>query len=262
MARIVWGIAGSRVYEAGVDRGVLFVADLAGVPWTGLISVEESPAGAEAKAYYIDGQKYLNLATIDEFEATIRAYTYPVEFEQCDGTTQIRPGLFYGQQRRKTFDFSYRTMVGNDTQGATHGYKIHLVYNALATPSGRSATSFANSVEPADFAWGITTKPRQTSGSAPTAHVIVDSRTTHPDVLMFVENILYGTDQSVARMPTPEEVVGLFDTPVFWGVTDNGDGTFLVEGPDTNVQDIGMDMVLINHPSVTVVDEDSFTITY
>lgn len=262
MARIAWNTAGSRFYEAGVDRGVLYVGTSVGVPWIGLISVEESPTGGEAKPYYIDGMKYLNLSNAAEFEATISAYTYPVEFSQCDGTARIRSGLFFGQQQRKSFGFSYRTAVGNDTEGSQHGYKIHLVYNALATPSSSSASSYSDSVEATEFSWSLTTKSRVIPGRNPTAHVIVDSRYTHPVTLEFIEDILYGSETEVSRLPTPQELVDIFDIPVVWEVIDNEDGTFRVAGPDENVRSIGLDRYIIDHPSVTYVDEDSSIITY
>lgn len=262
MTRIAWNTPGTRIYEAGVDRGVLYLTSTPGIPWIGLISVEEASSGGEPKPLYIDGVKYLNRSSAEEFEATITAFTYPVEFSQCDGTGRVRDGLFFGQQKRRPFGFSYRTMVGNDLEGSGHGYKIHLVYNALAAPSSRSMSSYSDSVEASEFSWEISTKPRFIAGRAPTAHVVVDTRYTHPRTLSVIEDILYGTADNVARLPTPEELISIFDTPVEWKVTDNGDGTFLIEGPDENVRDIGLGMVMIDHPSITVVDEDTFTITY
>lgn len=262
MARMEWNVAGSRFYEAGVDRGVLYIGEDPGVPWIGLISVEEEISGGEATPYYIDGAKYLNLSASEEFQATITAYTYPVEFSQCDGTERVRPGLLFSQQKRKSFGFSYRTRVGNDIGGTDHAYKIHLIYEALATPSTRSTSSFADSIEASDFSWGLTTKPPSVSGYAPTSHVVVDSRYTHPDTLADIEDILYGTESTVPRLLSAEELIEIFDTPVVWSVTDNGDGTFLVAGPNENVADIGLDSFQLDHPSVEIVDEDSFTITY
>ena len=262
MAKLAWNVAGSRLFEAGVDRGVLYVGAAAGVAWTGLIGVEETPTGAEPKPLYIDGIKYLNRSFLDEFEATIRAYTYPVEFGQCDGTARIRGGLFFGQQERKEFGFSYRTMVGNDTAGVGFGYKLHLVYNALATPSGRSAGTFNTAPEALEFSWAVSTRPRKVSGAAPTAHVVVDSRFTHPVTMAAIEDILYGSDNAVPRLPTPEELITIFDVPVAWEVVDNEDGTFDISGPDENVREIGNDMLELDHPSVTIVNEDSFAITY
>jgi hypothetical protein len=261
MSRLTWTVAGSRFYEAGVDRGVLFVGSAAGVPWIGLISVDESPSGGEPKPYYIDGRKYLNLSTIEEFEATIKAYTYPVEFSACDGTARIRPGLFFGQQKRTEFAFSYRTMVGNETDGANHAYKIHLIYNALATPSSRSASTFGDSAEASDFSWAMTTRPREVSGVMPTAHIVVDSRYTHPITLAAIEDMLYGTDAVVSRMPTPDDLITLFDNPIVFVVTNNGGGKYFVGGQDSVVTDIGMDEFTITHPGVVSVGTDTFTIT-
>lgn len=262
MSRLSWSVAGTRFYEAGVDRGVLYVRDLPGVAWVGLTGVDENPIGAETKAYYIDGVKFLNVATTDEFEASIKAYTYPSEFAECDGTARIRAGLFFGQQVRKPFGFSYRTFVGNDTNGLNHGYKIHLVYNALAIPSSRSAATFANSIEAYEFSWNVTTKPVKTAGLSATAHVVIDSRNTHPVTLAAIEDILYGTDEHVARLPTPQELIDIFDVPVAWAVVDNEDGTFEVSGPDEMVADVGAGLFVIDHPDVAINDEDSFTITY
>lgn len=261
MARIAWNTAGSRVFEAGVDRGVLYIDALAGIPWVGLIGVDENPTGAEAKPYYIDGIKYLNISNVEEFEGTIRAYTYPVEFSQCDGTARVRNGLFFGQQKRKSFGFSYRTTVGNDTQSIAHGYKIHLVYNALATPSARSSSSYNESPEAVEFSWNLSTKSRVVSGYSPTAHVIVDSRYTHPVTLAEIEEILYGTDSSIARLPTPEELVTIFDIPVIFEVIDNEDGTFTIAGPHENVSDIGLHQFLIDHPGVVETAYPEYTIT-
>lgn len=261
MARIAWSTAGSRFYEAGVDRGVLYVDTLAGVPWIGLIGVDEAPSGGEAVPRYIDGEKYLNLAAVEEFNATIRAYTYPVEFAQCDGSARVRNGLFFGQQRRNPFGFSYRTKVGNDVDGPEHGYKIHLVYNALATPSSRAASTFADSVDPSDFSWTISTKSRRISGYSSTAYVVVDSRYTHPTTLMSIEDILYGTESTISRLPTPEEIIDIFDIPVMWEVIDNEDGSYRIADPGSAIVDLGLGMFSIDHENVVAIDEDTYTIS-
>lgn len=261
MSRIAWDAAGSRFYEAGVDHGVLYIGSLAGIPWVGLIGVDENPTGGEAKPYYIDGEKYLNLSTNEEFEATIKAYTYPVEFSQCDGTARIRSGLFFGQQQRKSFGFSYRTKVGNDLAGSELGYKIHLVYNALASPSSRSASTIGDSTEAFEFSWNLSTISRTVSGHKSTAHVIVDSRHTHPLTMAAIEDVLYGTSENVARLPTPQELIDIFDIPVEFTVVDNGDGMFDIEGLDENVMSIGMGQFVIDHPGVVEIAENTFTIT-
>lgn len=261
MSRIAWNTAGSRFYEAGVDRGVLYLDSLAGIPWVGLISVDENPSGGEPKAYYIDGDKYLNLSSNEEFEASIKAFTYPVEFAECDGTARVRPGLFFGQQQRKSFGFSYRTMIGNDTGGSGSAYKIHLVYNGLATPSTKSVSTYEDSIQASDFTWDLTTKSRGVSGYKTTAHVVIDSRYTHPLTLQAVEDALYGSDSVVAHLPSPQELIDIFDVPVVFNVHDNGDGTYLIEGLDENILDIGGGKYLIDHPGVVAIDEDTYTIS-
>lgn len=260
MSRLTWNAAGTRFYEAGVDRGVLFIGSAPGVPWSGLTGVEENANAGGVKAYFIDGEKYLNVAGAEDFSATISAYTYPDEFSECDGTKRVRPGLMFGQQPRKSFGFSYRTMVGNDT--GQEAYKIHLVYNALAEPSDRSASTYSDSIEATEFSWTVSTKPRRVSGYKSTAHVVVDTRKMHPTTIGYVEDLIYGSASTVPRLPTPEELITLFDIPVVFEVIDNEDGSFHVEGPEENVREIGLDQVIIDHPSIQVVNSETFTITY
>lgn len=231
MSRLEWGTSGQRFYEAGVDRGVLFINNL-GIPWNGLKSVSENPTGGSPRPFYIDGIKYLNVAESEEFSATIEAFTAPPEFKQCDGELLMYPGLTLAQQPRKSFGLSYRTRIGNDVLHIDFAYKIHLVYNALASPSQRSRNSLGNSTEPLTLSWGITTTPPIVPGYKPTAHLTIDSRTTPPEVLITLEDILYGTDETVARLPSISEVMSIFamangDTLT---VVDFGDGTFSMSG--------------------------------
>ena len=210
MAVLVWGNIGERYYETGVDRGVLFPKTGDGVPWNGLISVSEAPSGGEPRPYYLDGFKYLNLATAEEFEATIDAYSAPDEFDNCDGTASIHNGLFITQQKRESFGLSYRTRIGNDVDGTDHGYKIHLVYNALASPSSRSNSTLNDSTSPITFSWAITTAPPTITGFKPSAHFVIDSRKTDPLVLESVEAILYGDSVGNSRLPDVDELIALF----------------------------------------------------
>lgn len=210
MARLDWSAIGERFFETGVDRGVLYVDGSPGVAWVGLVSVDESSSGTTNQAYYIDGVKYLNRLTRDEFQAKISAYTYPEEFGQCDGTAEIANGLFARHQRRKPFGFSYRTKIGNDTEGVDHGYKIHIVYDALAQPSDASYQTLSDSQSALNFSWQITTKPSLVNNFAPTAHFVIDSRTTPDWLLTYIENILYGTEQATPRLPDAGEVVTIF----------------------------------------------------
>lgn len=209
MARIEWGARSERYFESGVDRGVLYI-DSVGVAWPGIASVNESPSGGTPRPLYLDGLKYLNLATSEEYGATITAYNAPAEFSSCDGIVGIHNGLYATQQRRREFSLSYRTRVGNDVDGAEHAYKIHLVYNAMAAPSQRNNNSNGNSVDPIQFSWAITTRPPSVTGVRPTSHYVVDSRTADPEVLAVLEDFLYGTEADAPTLPTPDELIALF----------------------------------------------------
>jgi hypothetical protein len=208
----MWGTVGERYYETGLDRGVLYVGANPGVPWIGLVSVNENSSGGEAKMYYIDGLKYLQYSASEEFEATVNAYSHPQEFAPCDGSVAIQNGLFATQQPRVPFGMSYRTRVGNDTQGPEHAYKIHLVYNALAEPAQRNNSSMGESVVPTLLSWPIVTMAPSMTGVKPTAHLVIDSRLTSPEVLEAVENVLYGDESSSAELPTFEELVAIFES--------------------------------------------------
>lgn len=210
MARIVWGARGERYFEMGVDRGVLYVGTDPGVSWNGLISVPETPTGGLPRPYYLDGIKYANISSAEEFAAVLNAFSSPIEFGPCDGTLSIQNGLFITQQPRKPFGLSYRTLVGNDVEDDAHGYKIHLVYNALAAPSQRANASSSDTVDVVRLSWAISAKPPALSGYKPTAHLVIDTRTTDPSVLAEVEDILYGTEAEAPRLPSPTELIAIF----------------------------------------------------
>lgn len=210
MPRLKWSAIGERFYESGIDRGVLYLPNQVGVPWVGLVSVVESPSGGEPKAYYLDGIKYLNISSAEEFEATINAFGSPKEFSVCNGDSIIQNGLFVTGQPRKSFGLSYRTRIGNDTSGSEYGYKIHLVYNALAEPSNRSNNTIADSVNISTFSWRISTKPPIISGYKPTAHFVIDSRYTTFEVLAEVSDILYGSDELQPRLIEATELIDIF----------------------------------------------------
>jgi hypothetical protein len=215
MVRLMWGSPGERRYETGVDRGVLYVDDEEGVPWNGLISVNEKPSGGEATPYYIDGFKYLNIASDEEFEATIEAYYSPYEFDKCDGTLSMVSGLFITQQPRRKFGLCYRTKLGNDTGGQDYSYKLHFIYNALAAPSARNNNTVQASVTPATLSWDITTTPPEVPpGFKPTSHFILDASIAHPAVVAAVENVLYGSDDGPPTLPTPGELVEIVNNAV------------------------------------------------
>lgn len=213
MPRIIWDAIGERFYETGVDHGVFYPMEDAaygnGVPWNGLTGVTENPSGAEASPHYADNIKYLNLMSAEEFGATVEAFTYPDEFGACLGEREVVPGVIVTQQVRKPFGFSYRTKLGNDTEGIDYGYKLHLVYNALAGVSDKAYQTINESPEPAGLSWEITTTPVEAPGMKPTAHLIIKSDSTDPEKLAALEDILYGTDDAEARLPLPAEVFEL-----------------------------------------------------
>lgn len=225
MSKIVWDKTGEKLFETGVDRGVLYRMDSAGlykggVPWNGVTGVTESPSGAEANPQYADNIKYLNLVSAEEFGATIEAYTYPPEFGECDGTAEPVPGLTIGQQSRKTFGFSYRTLIGNDVDNQDHGYKLHLIYGALAAPSEKAYTSVNDSPEAITFSWEVTTTPVNVTGYKPTAYLAIDSTLVDATKLAALEDILYGKDGEPAsepRLPLPDEVITLMKTTSVMG---------------------------------------------
>jgi hypothetical protein len=222
MTKLVWDKTGERTYETGVDRGVLYEIDEAGeyssgVAWNGLTTVTESPAGAEATPTYADNIKYLNLISVETFGATIEAYTYPVEFEKYDGNGSPTPGVSIGQQNRKPFGFCFRTRKGNDIDATDFGYKLHLVYGALAAPSEKAYASINDSPEAITFSWEISTNPVQvgTIGGvdySPTASITIDSTKVDPAKLATLETMLYGDPSNDPAMPLPADVIAMMST--------------------------------------------------
>ena len=214
---IKWDQTGERLYETGVDRGVLYIPDVSGeyvggVAWNGLTGVTESPSGAEANPQYADNKKYLNLFSAEEFGATIEAFTYPEEFELCDGTAELAPGVTIGQQSRKSFGLAYRSLIGNDVDGTDHGYKIHLIYGAMAAPSEKAHTTVNDSPEALTFSWELTTTAVEVADHKPTASLTVNSTKVDSAGLAALEAILYGTETEEPRLPLPTEVATLVGT--------------------------------------------------
>lgn len=214
MAKLVWDKTGEHLYETGVDHGVLYFPDQTGaykngVAWNGLISVSESPSGAEATGQYADNIKYLNLISAEEFGATIEAYTYPEEFEACNGNKELvdASGVYVGQQSRSVFGFCYRTMIGNDTDGQDHGYKLHLVYGCQVSPSEKAYQTINDSPEALTFSWELSTTPVNVTGKKPTALLVIDSTKIDSTKLTKIEAKLYGDETSTgAVLPTPDEI--------------------------------------------------------
>lgn len=215
MAAITWDDTGERLYETGVDRGVLYLPNSSGVyengvAWNGLTNVTERPTGGESNPQYADNIKYLNLISAEEFEATIEAFTYPDEFAECDGSAAPTEGVFIGQQSRKPFGFSYRTLVGNDVDGTEYGYKLHLIYGAMAEPSEKSRDTVNDSPEAMEFSWELTTTPVPVQGMKPTAHITIDSTKVDENDLETLEDMLYGADGD-PQLPLPDAVLAIFE---------------------------------------------------
>ena len=218
MPKLIWDDAGNKIYETGIQQGVLFVQDAAGtypagVAWNGLTAVTEAPSGAEATPIYADNIKYLNLKSAEEFGATIEAFTYPEEFALCDGTAEPAPGVLVGQQDRKTFGMAYRTLLGNDLAGNGYGYKLHLIYGALAAPSEKAYATVNDSPEAITFSCEISTTAVEVPGFKPSAQLTIDSTKVDPIQLALLEGILYGTDTLTPRLPLPTEIIEMFDVP-------------------------------------------------
>ena len=214
MPKLTWDDTGKRVYELGVDHGVLYVQDPtgtypAGVAWNGLVTVTESPSGAESNPQYADNIKYIDLISAEEFGGTIEAFTYPEEFGVCDGTASPSAGLVLGQQTRKRFGLSYRTKIGNDVDGQNHGYKIHIVYGALAAPSEKAYNTINDSPEAITFSWEFSTIPAavNTGTFKPVASIVVDSTKVNAAKLALLEAELYGDATNPASLPLPDEII-------------------------------------------------------
>lgn len=216
MAKLVWDESGKRFFETGVDHGVLYPTNEqgkydTGVAWNGLTSITESPSGAEPTNLYADNIKYLTLLSAEDFGGTINAYTYPDEFELCDGTAALGTGVVIAQQPRKVFGMAYRTKIGSDTLGQDAGYKIHLIYGALASPSEKTRDTINESPSAVEFSWTFTTTPINVTGHAPTAHLIIDSIKTKKEALAALEEKLFGGDSDDAKLLTPDEVLEILN---------------------------------------------------
>lgn len=220
-----WDTTGKKFYETGVDRGVLYPWDAEqnkygdGVAWNGLTSINDSPSGADPTDLWADNIKYLSIRAAEEYGFTINAYQSPDEFDDCDGMREIATGVVITQQNRKMFGFSYRSLIGNDTEYNDHGYKIHLIYGATCSPSDKDRSTVNDSPDAVEFSWECTTTPTPITGFKPTAHIVIDSRkfkdnASSEALLANFEKILYGDGSTVAKLPTPDEVLAYFGTSV------------------------------------------------
>lgn len=224
MAILKWDAVGERLYETGVDKGVIYVYDSSktgegqhpyspGVAWNGLTGITESPEGAETEDLYADNVKYLSLLSAETLGLTVTAYMYPDEFAICDGSAELAEGIIVGQQNRRSFGLTYRTLIGNDTENTDHGYKLHLIYGCIASPSDKDYATVNDSPEAIEFSWEVKTTPVETGkeGTKPTASVTIDSTKVSSAAMKAIEDALYGTESTEAYLPTPAELVALVD---------------------------------------------------
>ena len=252
MARLQWDSLGSHMFEAGVDRGVFYPNVGPGLPWNGLVNVKEDPDGSVLSKIFVDGVPFRTQKTKEGFAAVLQAYTSPREFDDYDGTGT--------QQRLRPFGLSYRTMIGNDIS-AEYGYKIHIVYNAIAMPSHvDNSTTAQGSLNATPFSWGISTTARPIPGAKPAAHLIIDSSIARPGAIQAVEDVLYGSVDGDSRLPEPEELMDLFDQNSIFVVIDHGDGTWTAIGPDDMVRQFGYVIEMISS-SAFYLDDDSFQVS-
>lgn len=216
MSKLVWDQSGKRLYETGVDHGVLYLIQTGGVyskgvAWNGLTAVTESPSGADVNDIYADNMKYLGLVGAEKFGATVEAYTYPDEFAECDGSVELVKGATIGQQNRKVFGMVYRTIIGNDVDGNEHGYKLHLIYGATAAPSEKAYNTINEDPEAITFSWELSTTPVNVTGHKPTASLTIDSTKADPTKLAELEKILFGDTETEPRLPLPDEIAQLLN---------------------------------------------------
>ena len=213
MAELLWDAVGERYYETGIDKVALYVLENKvypkGVAWNGITAITESPSGAESTPLFADNTKYLNLISAEELNLTIEAYQSPVEFDACDGTASPVAGLNIGQQDRKTFGLAYRTLIGNDTEGTSHGYALHLIYGCLAAPSEKAYNTVNDSPEAATLSWEVSTTPVTVTGYKPTSSLVIDSTKVDKEKLTALEAVLFGSSDKDASLPMPDEVIAI-----------------------------------------------------
>lgn len=262
MAILEWDKTGERTYQAGLDRGVLYLNDGTVVPWNGLISVEES-SDAELKSFYLDGVKYLEVLVPGNFVGKLTAYTYPDELDGVTGIVDVAPGLVYHDQPAKSFNLSYRTKLGNDLKGTEYGYKIHLLYNIRATPDSRSSNTLGESgAEPSEFAWSLTGIPVKIDKFKPTVHISLDSTRTEPYILQVLEEKLYGTDVTAPTLPTIQDVAELFGYMGALIIVDYGDGTWMaIDEGNTYITMINDTTFQIDDVDGVFLDADTYEIS-
>ena len=261
MTTLVWDRIGERYFQTGVDRGVLYPREGPGVAWNGLTAVDDASL-QETQSYFLDGVKYLEKISPAEYSGKLKAFTYPFEFDLICGIDEVAPGLSYHDQPPKSFGLTYRTRIGNDTDGTDHGYKIHLLYNLVANPDPFTFETLKDPLKPAEFSWALTGTPPLLQGHRPTVHISIDSTAIDPDTLQTIEDILYGTDTTNPWLPSISEIRDLFETLGALIIVDNGDGTW--QAIDTGNEYISMidaTTFRIANADATFLDATTYTIS-
>jgi len=264
MTALVWDSVGSRFFEAGVDRGVLYSYSLfnsRGVPWNGLTSVTEKTQSPDVSSLYFNGRKHFDFIGPEEFSATIKAFTYPDEFLELNGIAITPNGVQIAGQQRKPFGLSFRTIKGNDVSDASLGYKIHVLYDLIATPSDIDHSSISDSFDPIEFEWSVTSRPQRPDGYKPVSHVIIDSTKVDAAVLAQVESLLYGNSTNASRLPPISELLGLISVGYTITIVDNLDGTWTATGPDNLITFTDATTFQINGINSVVIDANTYQIS-
>lgn len=261
--KLAWDKVGEKTFQTGIDRGVLYLNDGRAVAWNGLISVEEVTT-AEIKPYYLDGVKYMNNVIPGDFQGKLKAFTYPEEFNEVNGIAVVSPGLFYHDQPVKSFGLSYRTGRGNDTKGLDLGYEIHILYNLVAIPDsvGFDTLTQDSQIKPYEFSWTLTGRPVKLEKNRPTVHISILSTETDPGILQVIEDILYGTDVSLPRLPTITEIAHFFGYFGALIIVDNGDGTWTaIDESDTYITMLSETEFQIAGANATFLDATTYEIS-
>lgn len=266
MTRLAWDVDGEKYFESGVDRGVLYPEEADGVPWNGLVGVSEAVSGGEVTSYYYDGVKFLDMVAGTDYKAVIEAFTYPDEFGPCEGNVMVADRMVVTGQPRTRFHMSYRTGVGNDLDGEDHGFKIHLIYNCMVSPTAKAYKTRTGTMDPTNFTWSIDATPVAIENFKPTAHFVIDSRDVDPYLIQDLEDIIYGSDTEAPRMPTATELVTFIEDWVYddgnylLQVVDLGNNTWTATGPE-QAMTVSGDQFTMHDPDATTPDANTFVIT-
>lgn len=262
MASLVWDEIGQRVYQTGVDHGVLYLQDGTAVVWNGLINIEESVEN-ELKSFFLDGVKYLETLSSGTFLGKLKAFTYPDEFDSVNGIAEMVPGLSLYEQPSKSFNLSYRTKIGNDIDGIDHGYKIHILYNIIANPENHSFDTFDDSsAKPVEFSWTLTGTPPKIDNFRPTVHISIDSTKTTFEIMQTLENRLYGTDQNDAKLLSIQEVAEIMGYVGALIIIDNGNGTWTaIDSSDDYITMLDSTTFQIDNANITFIDDVTYQIS-